>query len=238
LAHYPEEIGGAIVKERVLIVDDDHEFLELAEVWLRDAGYETVVASDGIEALQRAYANRPDVVLTDIRMPRMDGWELCRRLRDMCDTPVIILTVNDAKSDLLRGFGLGADDYITKPAHLPELGARIEAILKRCGTRGGERTGFHNEEIDVDWASRQVWVRGRETELTPTEFRLLSCLIENRGWVVTHEQALRSVWGSNYVGDKSYVKLYIRYLREKIEAEPSNPKWILTERGVGYRFSA
>ncbi len=226
------------MNDRVLVIDDDPELLGLAETWLREAGYETFTARDGIEGLQRVYCSRPSLVLVDIRMPRMDGWEFCRRLREMCDTPIIIVSVNGQKTDVLRGFALGVDDYITKPFHFPELVARVEAVLRRSGGSSEEENNnsFHNEEIDIDWASRQVWVRGQQVVLSPTEFRLLSCLIENRGWVVTHEQLLRKVWGPNYFGDKSYVKLYVRYLRKKIEKDASEPKWILTERGVGYRF--
>jgi two-component system KDP operon response regulator KdpE len=151
-----------------------------------------------------------------------------------------MVSVNGQKSDLVKAFNLGVDDYITKPIHFPELVARVQAVLRRHSTNAkqDEKAVFHNEEIDLEWRSRQVWVRGQRVTLSPTEFRLLSCLIENRGWVVTHEELLRKVWGPNYLGDRSYVKLYVRYLREKIEAEPSKPKWILTERGVGYTFAS
>jgi two-component system KDP operon response regulator KdpE len=149
-----------------------------------------------------------------------------------------MISVNGQKSHVLQGFNLGADDYIIKPFHFPELVARIQSVLRRAG--GDERDpgndNFHNEELDIDWRSRQVWVRGEKVGLSPTEFRLLACLIENRGWVVTHEELLRKVWGPNYWGDRGYTKLYIRYLRQKIEKEPNKPRWILTERGVGYRF--
>ena len=228
------------MKEKVLVVDDDAELLGLAETWLRNTGYEPLVARDGTEGVQMVYASRPDLVLLDVRMPRMDGWEACRRIREMCDTPIIMVSVNASQADRLKGFSLGIDDYVTKPFHFPELVARVQSVLRRSATatqREGENDSFHNEEIDVDWRSRQVWVRGQKTNLSPTEFRLLSCLINNRGWVVTHEEMLRKVWGPNYFGDKAYVKLYIRYLRQKLESDPSKPKWILTERGVGYLFS-
>lgn len=236
----PERWRADTVKEKVLIIDDDPEFLVLVDTWLRNAGYETMVATDGIEGLQRVYSGRPDLVLVDVRMPRMDGWELCRRLRDMCDIPVIIVSVNGQEADVLRGFSLGVDDYVNKPFNFPELVARVEAVLRRYGEsrERGDNSHFHNEEIEIDWPSRQVWVRGEPVPLTPTEFLLLSCLVKNRGWVVTHEQLLSKVWGPNYFGDKSYVKLYVRYLRRKIEIDAASPKWILTERGVGYRFRA
>ena len=225
--------------EKILVIDDDTELLGLAQTWLRNAGYEPLIAEDGIEGLRQVYSARPSLVLVDIQMARMDGWEVCRRIRDMSDMPVIIVSVNGGKADLLRGFNLGVDDYITKPFHFPELIARVQAVLRRSSAtwQQDNNSTFHNEEIDIDWRSRQVWVRGQLVVLSPTEFRLLSCLIENRGWVVTHEEMLRKVWGPNYFGDRTYVKLYVRYLRQKIERDPSNPKWILTERGVGYRFS-
>jgi two-component system KDP operon response regulator KdpE len=179
-------------------------------------------------------------VLLDINMPKLDGWEVCRRIRDMSDTPVIMITVNSQKVDLLKGFTCGADDYITKPLHFPELIARIDAVLRRSGehSQQDKPSTFQYEDLDVDWRSRQVYIGGKRVRLSPTEFRLLSCLIKNRGWIVTHEEILRKVWGPQYVGDKSFVKLYIRYLRQKIEKEPSKPKLILTERGIGYRFAA
>lgn len=231
--------GVAIMTEKILVIDDDTELLGLAQTWLRNAGYEPLIAEDGIEGLRQVYSARPSLVLVDIQMARMDGWEVCRRIRDMSDMPVIIVSVNGEKADLLRGFNLGVDDYITKPFHFPELIARVQAVLRRSSAtwQQDNNSTFHNEEIDIDWRSRQVWVRGQLVVLSPTEFRLLSCLIENRGWVVTHEEILRKVWGPNYFGDRTYVKLYVRYLRQKIERDPSNPKWILTERGVGYRFS-
>ncbi len=229
------------MKEKVLVVDDDEEFLGLTETWLRKSGYEPFVARDGVEGLQKVYATRPNLILLDINMPRLDGWEVCRRVREMCDIPVIMLSVNGQEADVVRAFGLGVDDYITKPFHYPELIARVQAVLRRSARLDDQddaNSTFHNEEIDIDWRSRQVWVRGEQIALSPTEYRLLACLVENRGWIVTHEELLRKVWGPNYFGDKSYVKLYVRYLRQKIEANPATPRWILTERGVGYRFSA
>ncbi len=222
-----------------MLIDDDAELAELAEAWLRKAGYESLIAEDGVVGLRRVYSSRPDLVLLDINMPQMDGWEVCRRIRDMCDIPVIMVTVNRQKSDLLKGFGCGADDYITKPFDFPELIARVDAALRRSGSnQPSDKPGtFQCGDLELDWRSHQVYVRGEQVRLSPTEFKLLSCLINNRGWVVTHEELLRKAWGPHYIGDKSFVKLYIRYLRQKIEKEPSKPELILTEQGVGYRFS-
>lgn len=228
------------MREKVMVVDDDAEFLGLARTWLENAAYEVLTAEDGLTGLRRIFGNRPSLVLLDANMPKMDGWEVCRRVREMCDIPVIMVTVNSRTSDVLRGFDLGADDYVTKPVDFSELVARVGAVLRRAEPVGGERgpSSFRNGEIEVDWRSHQVYVRGEPVKLSPTEFRLLSCLIKNRGWIVTHEQLLQKAWGPNYIGDKSLVKLYVRYLRQKIERDPRNPQLILTERGVGYRFSA
>jgi len=230
---------GDSVKDRILIIDDDTDLLGLTETWLRQAGYEPFMARDGMEGIQKVYSTRPGLVLLDVNMPRMNGWEVCRRIRELCDIPVIMVTVNGQKADMLRGFELGVDDYVTKPFHFPELMARVGAVMQRYRSVQvrEENDTYHSEDLEIDWPSRQIRVRGSQVSLTPTEFRLLSCLLENRGWVVTHEQLLRKVWGSNYFGDKSYVKLYIRYLRQKIESDPGNPRWILTERGVGYRYA-
>lgn len=225
---------------KILVIDDDVEFLELTRTWLQNAGYEVSTAKDGSEGLRRFYATRPHLVLLDAKMPTMDGWETCRRIRDMSDVPVVMVTVNGQKADLLRGFGLGLDDYITKPVDFHELVARVRAILRRAdtATQEDEATRVHDGEVEVDWKSHRVYVRGEPVKLSPTEFKLLSCLIKNRGWIVPHEQLLEKAWGPNYIGDKSFIKLYIRYLRQKIEKDPQNPRLILTERGIGYRFAS
>jgi two-component system KDP operon response regulator KdpE len=157
----------------------------------------------------------------------------------MSDIPVIIMTINGQKADRLKGFNLGADDYITKPFDFPEMIARVAAVLRRTGSakQQDKKGTFRYGDMELDWRSHQLYVRGEQVKLSPTEFKLLACLIENRGWVVTHEELLRKAWGPNYIGDRSFVKLYVRYLRRKIEAEPNSPQYILTERGIGYRFA-
>lgn len=211
----------------------------MTKIWLENAGYEVMTAQDGIVGLRCAYSSRPKLVLLDVNMPEANGWEVSRRIREMSDVAIIMVTVNRQKDDILRGFGAGADDYVIKPIDFPVLLARVGAVLRRCqdAAEDSDPGVFHQGEITVDWKSRQVYARQQLVKLSPTEFRLLSCLIKNRGWVVTHEQLLRKAWGPNYVGDRSFVKLYVRYLRQKLEKDPQHPKLIVTERGIGYRFS-
>lgn len=227
------------MREKILIIEDDSEYLDLISTWLKNVGYEVLTAQDGMDGLRRVFSSRPNIVLLDANIPKMDGWEVCRRIRDMSDIPVLMVTVNGQKADRLKGFTMGADDYLTKPVDLHELVARVQAILRRAGATAQDEkpSTFINGAIEVDWRSRQVWVRGARIKLSPTEFKVLACLIKNRGWIVTHEQLLEKAWGPNYFGDKSFVKLYIRYLRKKIEENPHNPKIIITERGVGYFFA-
>ncbi len=231
--------GGDAIKDKILVIDDDTEFLGLTQTWLQNAGYEVITAGDGSSGLRRVYSNRPKLVLLDVNMPEANGWEVCRRIREMSDIAIIMVTVNRQKDDILRGFGFGADDYVIKPVDFPELLARVGAVLRRCQDliEDDDPGVFHQGEITVDWKSRQVYVSEQPVKLSPTEFRLLSCLVKNKGWVVTHEQLLHKAWGPNYIGDRSFVKLYIRYLRQKLEKDPHHPTLIVTERGIGYRFS-
>jgi DNA-binding response OmpR family regulator len=231
---------GDVSKGKILVIDDDTEFLDLTKTWLENAGYEVMTAEDGIVGLRCVYSSRPKVVLLDVNMPETSGLEVCRRIREMSDIAIIMVTINRQKDDVLRGFGAGADDYVTKPVDFPVLLARVGAVLHRCQylVEDSDPGVFHQGEITVDWRSRQVYVGQQPVKLSPTEFRVLSCLINNRGWVVTHEQLLNKAWGPNYIGDRSFVKLYIRYLRQKLEKDPQHPKLIVTERGIGYRFLA
>jgi two-component system KDP operon response regulator KdpE len=227
------------IRGKILIIDDDVEYSKLAQLWLQKAGYEVSTAPDGIEGMRRVFSNRPNLVLLDAMMPKMDGWEVCRRIREICDIPVLMVTVKAEKAHRIKGFSYGADDYIPKPVEFSELVARVQAVLRRVpmDMASEEQGSYYNGELEIEWRSRQVWVRGKRVKLSPTEFRILSCLIKNRGWIVTHEQLLEKGWGPNYIGDKSFVKLYVRYLRQKIENDPRTPRIILTERGVGYRFA-
>jgi two-component system, OmpR family, KDP operon response regulator KdpE len=227
------------MREKILLVEDDAEYQNLTSTWLQNAGYEVLTAGDGAEGMRCVFSSRPNLVVLDANIPKMDGWEVCRRIREMSEIPVLMVTVNGQKADRLKGFTMGADDYLTKPVDFHELVARVQAILRRSGAAAKEErpSTFRNGGVEIDWQSRQVWVRGTRVKLSPTEFKIMSCLVKNRGWIVTHEQLLEKAWGPNYIGDKSFVKLYIRYLRQKIEENPHKPQIIMTERGVGYFFA-
>lgn len=213
----------------------------MLEAQLGRRDYRVVLASTGREGLQRAYQVRPDLVLLDIMMPGMDGWQVCQRLRELSNVPIIILTARNMKGDVVKGLEAGADDYLTKPFSSAELDARIQAVMRRSSRGNGQsasRSSFYsNGHLSIDFDRRIVTVRGKRVDLTPTEFKLLSCLVRNEGRVLPHRYLLTEVWGPEYSDDVDYVKLYIRYLRLKIEDNPSEPDYILTEWGVGYRFS-
>ncbi len=227
------------VKEIVLVIDSDVNFLTQTGEQLQSAGYDAITAENGTAGLRQLFLNRPDLVLLNVRLPELDGWEVCTRIRDMSDTPIIIMTENVQKQDVLKGFSLGADDFINKPPDFTVLIARIGAVLRRYSSarRQDKPSTFHHPDLEVDWRSHQVFIHGKLIKFSPIEFKLLSCLIENRGWLVTHEELLKKVWGPDYISDRGFVKLYIWYLRQKIEKDPGRPQLILTERGIGYRFS-
>lgn len=225
------------MKETILVIDDDADLAKIVQINLEREGYETVIAFSGVEGLQKAYSSQPDLVILDIMMPGMDGWTTCRRLREISDVPIIMLTARGMESDIVKGLKLGADDYIVKPFGTKELLARIHALLRRTDTSTVKRPPIYSDgELTVDFVKRMVVVRGEQVDLTPTEFKLLSTFVQNEGRVLPHRFLLTQVWGPEYADEVNYLKLYVRYLRQKIEEDPSNPNCILTEWGVGYRF--
>ena len=226
-------------KAKLLIVDDDSTLLKAVELYLVRAGYDVTTANNGLEGLQRLYAEQPDVVLLDIMMPKMDGWDACRRIRELTNTPVIMLTARGQENDKVTGLKMGADDYVTKPFSLRELEARVSAVIRRAQVEPTERSRslYANGDLVIDPEKLEVLKSGERIELTSTELRLLVILAENAGRVLTHRQLLESVWGPEYVDDVDYTKLFIWRLRQKIEANPKKPEYILTERGIGYRLA-
>jgi two-component system KDP operon response regulator KdpE len=227
------------LKETILIIDDDADLAKIVQINLKREGYDTVVAYSGVEGLQKAYSSQPDLVILDIMMPGMDGWTTCRRLREISAVPIVMLTARGMEADIVRGLELGADDYIVKPFGSKELLARIHALLRRADTSTTKRPPVYSDadgELTVDFVKRMVTVRGTKVDLTPTEFKLLSTFVQNEGRVLPHRFLLTQVWGPEYADEVNYLKLYVRYLRQKVEEDPSNPSYILTEWGVGYRF--
>jgi two-component system KDP operon response regulator KdpE len=229
-----------MTKERILVVDDEPKLTHLVREILTATGFDVLLTWSGEHAVEMVAMERPDLVLLDIVLPgSLDGFKIASRVREFSNVPIIMLTAKVRESEILRGFEVGADDYITKPFSSKELIARIRAVLGRA--RGDVRQSFGTEVIcdnlQIDLARRRVTIEGREIHLTPTEFNLLHELAIHPNQVIQHEQLLSAVWGSEYRDDLDYLRSYIRYLRQKIEADPSNPKIILRCPGVGYMLA-
>ncbi|MCC6566079.1 MAG: response regulator transcription factor [Chloroflexi bacterium] len=225
------------MSDTVLIVDDDETTLRVLELLLARAGYEVVRAGSAEDGLRKAYRFQPDIVLLDVNMPQMDGWEMCHRLREMSDVPILFLAASASSEDVVRGLELGADDFIAKPFDPQELLARIKAHLRRAPRSApSEEMAFDDGDFRVNFLNREVYVRDQLCHLTPKEFNLLGILVRNAGRVVAREDLVRQAWGEEYGDAIDSLKLYIHYLRRKLEIDPNHPSYIVTSRGVGYRF--
>ena len=224
--------------KRVLVVDDETRMIGFIRMNLELEGFQVLEAHNGMEALEIIRTQLPDIVILDVMMPELDGFETLRILREFSNIPVIMLTAKGEEDDRVYGLELGADDYITKPFGPRELSSRVRAVLRRAEMPNTPEHAILkvDDRLSIDFNRREVIVNGEHIKLRPTEYRLLYHLVENAGWTVPHEQLLAKVWGYEYRDEAHYVRLYVNYLREKIEEDPSNPKYILTERGVGYRF--
>jgi two-component system KDP operon response regulator KdpE len=221
----------------ILVIEDNKELCYLLSEQLEDQGYEILWAGDGVQGVELAQERQPDLVLLDVLMPRMDGWETCRRIRECSNVPIIMLTCLTAEQDIIRGLGLGADDYVTKPYRRRELVARIQAALRRGRFPIAEDPVVQiDERLAFDRAQHQVVVDGQPTDLSAIESRLLGCFVDNANRILTHQSLLRQVWGWEYAEETHYLKVYVHHLRKKIEQDPRRPRYILTERGLGYRF--
>lgn len=223
------------MKTRILLVDDDPTLSNLLGRFLRENNFELFEASNGPAGLRMAYNERPDLVLLDVMMPGMDGWEVCARLRELSDVPVIMLTAKAGEADKLRGFQLGVDDYVTKPYSFVELVARIQAVLGRVQKEKKEDGYIAHGEIVLNMDKYQATLGGRNLVLTPTEFRLLEVLVRGKGRVVSEADLIREVWGDER-RDPALVRRYILMLRKKLEVDPAEPVWVRTVRGFGYRL--
>mgnify|MGYP006277887805 FL=1 len=227
-----------ISKYKILVVDDEKRMVRFIQLNLEQDGFQVVTAYNGEEALDQVRTQLPDLVLLDIMMPDIDGFQVLKKIREVSTVPVIMLTAKGEEDDRVRGLELGADDYITKPFSPRELVSRIKAVLRRTKTFQEDQEDVIevDDRLTIDFSRREVWVEGEKVDLRPTEYRLLYHLVKNAGWVNTHEQLLTKVWGFEYQDEPHYVRLYVNYLRKKLEEDPSDPQYILTERGVGYRF--
>ena len=223
---------------RILVVDDEERMVRFIRLNLEHDGFQVFEAFNGKQAIDKIRSNLPDLVLLDVMMPDIDGFEVLEMIRESNTVPVIMLTAKGEEEDRVHGLELGADDYITKPFSPRELVSRVRAVLRRTEMTGTSTHGLIevDDRLKIDFDRHEVWVDDNLVKLRPTEYRLLYHLVQNAGWVLTHDQILTKVWGYEYRDEPHYVRLYINYLRQKIEKDPANPKYILTERGVGYRF--
>ena len=224
----------------ILIVDDESRIRDFVRMNLELEHYRVIEAGDGIQAMEQLRENLPDLIVLDVMMPEMDGFETLRLVREVSTIPVIMLTVRQSEQDKIHGLDLGADDYLAKPFSPRELLSRIRALLRRSLMDPPSRKTeiVVDPDLRIDFARREVVVRGKKVVLRPTEYRLLYHLVSNAGRLLTHETLLSKVWGREYRDEAHYLRLYVTYLRQKLEKDPAHPQYILTERGVGYRFKA
>jgi DNA-binding response OmpR family regulator len=222
----------------ILVVDDEARLIDLIRMNLELEGFRVLEAANGYEALERLKEDLPDLIILDVMMPEMDGFETLKHIREVSTVPVMMLTVRQEEGDRIRGLDLGADDYLTKPFSPRELLSRTKALLRRAFMPSPARKTeiVVDDELRIDFSKHEVWVRGEKVDLRPTEYRLLYHLVNNAGRLLTHETLLSKVWGHEYRDEAHYLRLYITYLRQKLEKDPAHPKYILTERGLGYRF--
>jgi two-component system KDP operon response regulator KdpE len=224
-----------VTMPEILMIDDDQNLSTLLCEFLRGQGYSTRCAANGRAGLREIFDHKSDLVILDVTMPQMDGWELLKRIREVSDMPVIMLTARDDETDILRGFSIGADDYVTKPFSFAQLAARIKAVLARKGDAPGSEH-LAAGDLQVDIPSRRVLRDGQAINLTPTEFNLLVALMRRKGEVLSSEELARQVWGPQYATEVGFVRRYIWHLRQKMEHNPDEPQYIHNERGYGYRF--
>ncbi len=226
-------------KNSVLIVDDDPQLIRLVRVNLESEGYLVMVAGDAAAAFEHLNQKTPELIILDIMLPGVDGYELCQRIREFSNTPIIFLTAKVEDADKIKGFKLGADDYLTKPFNVRELLARIEAVLRRTDTGREAKLPptFTCDDISVDFVRHRVVRKGSEVTLTATEYKLLTQLVSNAGRVMLHRELLTRVWGNEYQDELDYLRAYIRHLRSKLEEDPHQPKYILSRPGIGYVFT-
>lgn len=226
------------MSKKILIIDDEPMIVESVSYNLKQEGYETLAAKDGEAGLELALAEEPDLILLDLMLPRLNGVEVCRQIRKTSEVPIIMLTAKEGEIDRILGLELGADDYVVKPFSMRELLARVKTVLKRfsAGAKTTEVSNLASGDLVIDMLGHEVTVKGQNVDLSSKEFDLLRILANHPGQVLSREQLLNLVWGNDFYGDSRTVDVHIRWLREKVEEDPSDPKYILTIRGVGYKF--
>ncbi|MDD4986995.1 MAG: response regulator transcription factor [Dehalococcoidales bacterium] len=226
------------IEKKILVVDDESKMVEFITMNLQLEGFQVISARDGYEALQKVTRDLPDLVILDVMMPDMDGFETLKKIRELSPVPVIFLSVKGQELDRVHGLDLGADDYMTKPFSPRELVSRIRAVFRRTEAKSlsSDSEIVVDDNLRINFDKRKAIVHGQDVQLRPTEHRLLYQLVSNAGKLLTHEMLLSRVWGPEYKDEDQYVRLYITYLRQKIEKDPKNPQYILSERGLGYRF--
>ncbi len=227
-------------EKRILVIDDDPEIALILTAMLKSQGFVIYQANNGQEGLKKAYELHPDLVVLDVSMPLMDGWEVCKRLREMSNVPILMLTARTMEADVLRGFATGADDFVAKPFRKAELEARVHALLRRKNEYSSDRssnvTGYKDDTLEVNLASHTIALNGKTIDLSSIEYNLLACLVRNQGRTVSHQQILQEVWG-NFFGDlSSTVTLYVFYLRKKLQDGKHGHQYIRTQWGRGYMF--
>jgi two-component system KDP operon response regulator KdpE len=223
---------------RILVVDDEERIARFIRLNLEQDGFRVTEAYTGSQAIDRIRTSLPDLVILDVMLPDFDGFEVLKSIRANNPVPVIMLTAKGEEDDRVRGLELGADDYVTKPFSPRELVSRVRAVLRRTEPASEGMHGLIevDNRLKIDFDRHEIWLEGKLVSLRPTEYRLLFYLVQNSGWVITHDQILSNVWGYEYRDQPHYVRLYINYLRKKLEKDPTDPKYILSERGIGYRF--
>lgn len=225
--------------EKILIIDDDLEILDIVTMVLEKEGLDVVRALSAQQGLRQAFLHHPNLILLDVMMPDMNGWEVCRRLRDLSDVPIIFLSARGSVGDVVKGLDIGGDDYLVKPFSNAELVARVRVHLRRTPAPDAiSEITFENISFKINFDKREVTVRGKFVDLSPREFDLLAVLVRNSERVMSREELVKEAWGPDGYEAIDHLKLYILYLRRKLERNPKSPEMILTTRGIGYRFNA
>lgn len=222
--------------KKILLIDDDPALVHLLGEYLEDDAFDVTAALSGSAGLRLAYDQQPDLILLDVMLPGMDGWEVCARVREMSDVPIIMLTAKTTEADKLRGFRLGVDDYVTKPFSFEELVARIQAVLSRARATDSGAVYLIHGVVTLDTEKYQAYLKEKVLDLTPTEYHLLEALVKRKGKVASEQELIQEVWGKHRLEDTALVRRYILMLRKKLEPNPSKPEHILTVRGFGYRL--